>query len=116
MGTGDSGVGRYGGSGRRGLQRRGLCAAGGLTGNTKSQIPNPNPKSPGSPRPRTLGFVIWVLGLTIAKMHNPFVPETLEGWSVLHLMYRVRWDRLRTTPETDRHRLAEEAINALAVP
>ena len=26
--------------------------------------------------------------------HNPFVPETLEGWSVLHLMYRVRWDRL----------------------
>jgi len=49
-------------------------------------------------------------------MHNPFVPETLEGWSVLHLMYRVRWDRLRTTPETDRHRLAEEAINALAVP
>ena len=28
-------------------------------------------------------------------MHNPLVPETLEGWSVLHLMYRVRWDRLR---------------------
>jgi chlorite dismutase len=48
-------------------------------------------------------------------MHNPTVPETLEGWSVLHLMYRVRWDRLR------RHRararaLAEEAAAVLAVP
>jgi len=49
-------------------------------------------------------------------MHNPFVPETLEGWSVLHLMYRVRWDRVRSTSETDRRRLADEAINALAVP
>src|SRR4029079_17375516 len=49
-------------------------------------------------------------------MHNPFVPETLEGWSVLHLMYRVRWDRVRNTSETDRRRLADEAINALAVP
>jgi chlorite dismutase len=49
-------------------------------------------------------------------MHNPTVPETLEGWSVLHLMYRVRWDRLRTMAESDRRRLADEAINALAVP
>jgi hydrogen peroxide-dependent heme synthase len=49
-------------------------------------------------------------------MHNPFVPETLEGWSVLHLMYRVRWDRLRSTAETERRRLADEANNALAVP
>jgi hydrogen peroxide-dependent heme synthase len=56
------------------------------------------------------------LGFTIATMHNPIVPETLEGWSVLHLMYRVRWDRLRTVAETDRRRLADEAINALAVP
>jgi chlorite dismutase len=49
-------------------------------------------------------------------MHNPFVPETLEGWSVLHLMYRVRWDRLREADEDDRRRLAEEAVAALAVP
>ena len=28
-------------------------------------------------------------------MHNPLVPETLEGWSVLHLMYRVGWDSVR---------------------
>jgi peroxiredoxin len=49
-------------------------------------------------------------------MHNPFVPETLEGWSVLHLMYRVRWDRLRAMPADERQRLADEAVRALAVP
>jgi chlorite dismutase len=49
-------------------------------------------------------------------MHNPLVPETLEGWSVLHLMYRVRWDRLRDLAEEARHRLAEEAVRALSVP
>ena len=49
-------------------------------------------------------------------MHNPLVPETLEGWSVLHLMYRVRWERLRghSTEEVDH--LAEDAMRALAVP
>jgi hydrogen peroxide-dependent heme synthase len=49
-------------------------------------------------------------------MHNPFVPETLEGWSVLHLMYRVRWDRLRAASDAERQRLAEETTRALAVP
>ena len=49
-------------------------------------------------------------------MHNPFVPETLEGWSVLHLMYRVRWDRLRSASAADRERLAAQAIAALSVP
>ena len=49
-------------------------------------------------------------------MHNPLVPETLEGWSVLHLMYRVRWDRLRDVSEQDRRQLADDAVRALAVP
>src|SRR4030095_6077989 len=49
-------------------------------------------------------------------MHNPFVPETLEGWSLLHLMYRVRWDRLRATDEGVRQQMAEEAVAALSVP
>jgi chlorite dismutase len=49
-------------------------------------------------------------------MHNPFVPETLEGWSVLHLMYRVRWDRLRAAGAEDVQRLADAATRALAVP
>jgi chlorite dismutase len=49
-------------------------------------------------------------------MHNPFVPETLEGWSVLHLMYRVRWDRLRGVSDEDRNRMADEMARALVVP
>jgi hydrogen peroxide-dependent heme synthase len=49
-------------------------------------------------------------------MHNPAVPETLEGWSLLHLLYRVRWDRLRDMSEADRARLADEAVGALTVP
>jgi len=48
--------------------------------------------------------------------HNPFVPETLEGWSVLHLMYRVRWDRVRGLPPSEHQRLASEVTTALAVP
>jgi chlorite dismutase len=47
-------------------------------------------------------------------MHNPAVPETLEGWSVLHLMYRVRWDLLKERTPADRERLAGEAARALA--
>jgi chlorite dismutase len=49
-------------------------------------------------------------------MHNPFVPETLEGWSVLHLMYRVDWERLRAVAPAERQPMADEAVRALAVP
>jgi hydrogen peroxide-dependent heme synthase len=49
-------------------------------------------------------------------MHNPAVPETLEGWSVLHLMYRVRWDRLKDRAPADLDRMAAEAGQALAAP
>jgi peroxiredoxin len=49
-------------------------------------------------------------------MHNPFVPETLEGWSVLHLMYRVRWDLLKARTAADRERMAAAAAQALVVP
>ena len=49
-------------------------------------------------------------------MHNPFVPETLEGWSVLHLMYRVDWDRVRKLGGDELERLSTEAVQALAVP
>ena len=47
-------------------------------------------------------------------MHNPDVPETLEGWSLLHLMYRVRWDRLRACGEDERRRLARELHDEIA--
>ncbi len=48
-------------------------------------------------------------------MHNPQVPETLEGWSLLHLMYRVRWGSLRSVPGADRERMADDATQALTV-
>ena len=48
-------------------------------------------------------------------MHNPIVPETLEGWSLLHLMYRVRWETLRQVLGPDRERMAQEAAQALTV-
>ena len=49
-------------------------------------------------------------------MHNPLVPETLEGWSVLHLMYRVGWDSVRRLGVDDLQRMSDEAVRALAVP
>ena len=52
----------------------------------------------------------------IVPMHNPFVPETLEGWSALHLMYRIGWERLGSVTDSERERLADEAVKALAVP
>jgi chlorite dismutase len=48
-------------------------------------------------------------------VHNPFVPETLEGWSILHLMYRVDWGRLREAYPGDREQMANEASAALAL-
>jgi hydrogen peroxide-dependent heme synthase len=43
-------------------------------------------------------------------MHNPDVPETLEGWSILHQMFRVRWPALRELSADERHTLAEEGV------
>jgi peroxiredoxin len=47
-------------------------------------------------------------------VHNPFVPETLEGWSVLHLIYRVDWRRLGEVDLAQRDALATEASSAIA--
>jgi chlorite dismutase len=47
-------------------------------------------------------------------VHNPFVPETLEGWSVLHLMYRVDWGRIGDAFPGDRQQMAEEVASMLA--
>ena len=46
-------------------------------------------------------------------MHNPFVPETLEGWSALHLMYRIEWGRLGEAYPGDRQQMAEEFARTL---
>jgi len=46
-------------------------------------------------------------------MHNPQVPETLEGWSVLHQMFSVRWEALKALAAPARRKLAEEAVAVL---
>ena len=47
-------------------------------------------------------------------MHDPRVPETLEGWSVLHQMFRVRWTAWRGQAPEERRRLAAQAAETLA--
>jgi len=49
-------------------------------------------------------------------MHNPSIPETLEGWSLLHLMYRVRWDQVRSVDASRLAAIADDAAAALSVP
>lgn len=49
-------------------------------------------------------------------MHNPFVPETLEGWSVLHLLLRLDWTGLKGLAADERRQMAAEAAAALAAP
>jgi chlorite dismutase len=49
-------------------------------------------------------------------MHDPNVPETLEGWSVLHEMYRLEWSRLRALAAATRREIADEAAAATAGP
>jgi chlorite dismutase len=46
-------------------------------------------------------------------VHDPNVPETLEGWSVLHQMFRIRWDDWRRVAERERQSLAEASGRAL---
>ncbi len=48
-------------------------------------------------------------------MHNPFVPETLEGWSVLHQMFRVRWTALRNMDKARVCGIADSAAASLRV-
>jgi chlorite dismutase len=47
-------------------------------------------------------------------MHDPRVPETLEGWSLLHQMFRIRWSEWRALPADARAAKAAEAAQALA--
>jgi peroxiredoxin len=47
-------------------------------------------------------------------MHDPRVPETLEGWSLLHQMFRIRWDAWRALPEAERRQRAGATVDAFA--
>jgi peroxiredoxin len=46
-------------------------------------------------------------------MHDPRVPETLEGWSLLHQMFRVRWEPWRALPEAERRQRAAATVATL---
>jgi chlorite dismutase len=46
-------------------------------------------------------------------MHDPRVPETLEGWSLLHQMFRVRWPEWLALSARERQGRAAEAAAAL---
>jgi chlorite dismutase len=47
-------------------------------------------------------------------MHDPRVPETLEGWSVLHQMFRVKWPVWQELSQTERRARASDTVRALA--
>jgi hydrogen peroxide-dependent heme synthase len=47
-------------------------------------------------------------------MHDPRVPETLEGWSLLHQMFRVRWPAWQALDARERQARADEAAAAIA--
>ena len=46
-------------------------------------------------------------------MHDPKVPETLEGWCLLHQMFRVRWQAWNALPAAERRARASETVGAL---
>ena len=47
-------------------------------------------------------------------MHDPRVPETLEGWSLLHQMFRVRWAEWHALAPGERTGKAADSSAALA--
>jgi chlorite dismutase len=46
-------------------------------------------------------------------MHDPKVPETLEGWWLLHQMFRVRWQQWGALPHAEHRARSGEAAAAL---
>jgi hydrogen peroxide-dependent heme synthase len=49
-------------------------------------------------------------------MHNPLVPETLEGWSLLHQAFHLDWRALQALSPDARRALAAEAAPLFARP
>ena len=46
-------------------------------------------------------------------MHDPRVPETLEGWWLLHQMFKVSWPAWQALPSAERQQKAAQAARAL---
>ncbi len=47
-------------------------------------------------------------------MHDPRVPETVEGWSILHQMFRMRWEAWRALPDAERRQRAASTVDGLS--
>ncbi|PYQ40050.1 MAG: heme-dependent peroxidase [Acidobacteria bacterium] len=47
-------------------------------------------------------------------MHDPRVPETVEGWSILHQMFRIRWEAWRALPDAERRQRAASTVDGLS--
>jgi peroxiredoxin len=47
-------------------------------------------------------------------VHDPRVPETLEGFGVLHQMFRIRWSEWQALPAEKRLALSTEAAQSFA--
>ncbi len=52
--------------------------------------------------------------IDLMVMHDPRVPETLEGWSLLHQMFRIRWESWRALPDAERRQRASATVDGLA--
>src|SRR5258707_12802463 len=48
-------------------------------------------------------------------MHDPRVPETVEGWSILHQMFRIRWETWRALPDADGGQRAASTVDGLSL-
>ena len=46
-------------------------------------------------------------------MHDPRVPETLEGWWLLHQMFKVSWPAWQALPPAERQQKAAQTARAL---
>ena len=46
-------------------------------------------------------------------MHNPEVPETFEGWSILHQMFQIDWEAWKSWDANRQREIAEEATGVL---
>ena len=46
-------------------------------------------------------------------MHDPRVPETLEGWCLMHQMFRIRWQAWEALPAAERRSRGSETVAAL---
>ncbi|MFC1491222.1 hydrogen peroxide-dependent heme synthase [Nitrospinota bacterium] len=47
------------------------------------------------------------------KNHQPVVPETLDGWAVLHHIFSIDWPRWNRLPSGDKADMSSEAVNYL---